>query len=90
MPAKETLMIENIHELVQYLVNWHNHKVSVLNHVLEIPIGTEMEINDGAKIKLEGVALDAFRAGINVALSELGNLPFEFELEVNGETSLIE
>ena len=85
MSATQTVMIENVHELVQAIVAWHQQQVSILKHMLEIPQGTEMTFSEGTDpIKLEGTARDAFKAGITVGLSELGELPFTFDVETNG------
>jgi len=79
--ASDTLFIDNVHTLVQALVAWHDNKVQILEHMMTIPSGTEMLINDTDTVVLDGEALKGFCAGITVALSELGNLPFDYSVD---------
>lgn len=68
--------VHSIKEFFEYLSSWHNSQVKQLEHLLDIPEGTEIHLDDGAEITLEGEALDAFQAGVSVALMQLGTLPF--------------
>lgn len=76
----ETLEVDSLDQFVKLLVSWHTAKVALLKHMLEMPEGNIMEV-DGKDIALSGDALVAFQAGINVAISEMGQLPFTYELE---------
>lgn len=76
--------IDNIDQFAGAIAGWHHNKVAVLRHMQSIPAGTEMEVTIGDKqqtIKLEGEVMAAFRAGLELALIEFGNLPFAVSLE---------
>ena len=77
---QDTLVIEDMNQFVQILVAWLSEKVKVLEHMLLIPDGTVMEL-DGTDHNLTGDMLICFRAGLSVALAELGSLPFMYETE---------
>ena len=77
----DLLFIDNIQTLVAALMAWHDHKVQILEHMMVIPSGTEMVINDNETIVLDGDVLKGFCAGITVALSEMGTLPFEVTVD---------
>ena len=78
MTKPETILIGDIDQFVNLLTRWHVEKVKVLEHMLEVPDGTEMEC-DGASVVLTGDMLAGFKAGINLSLMELGILPFVSE-----------
>ena len=77
---QDTLVIKDMNQFVQILVAWHSEKVKVLEHMLQVPDGSIMETN-GIKATLTGDLLAGFKAGIELALMELGTLPFAFETE---------
>lgn len=77
---QDTLVIEDMNQFVQILVAWHSEKVKVLEHMMEVPDGTVMETN-GIDATLTGDLLAGFKAGIELALMELGTLPFAYETE---------
>ncbi len=76
----ETVEITDISEFIKLTVRWHRQKLRELEHVLEIPSGTEIEIKtsdtDSIVLTLEGDTLIGFKAGLTVALTALGTLPF--------------
>ena len=61
------------------LTGWHKNKVDTLNHMKDVPEGTEvsMEGDDSPPIILSGDMLAGFQLGIELSLMELGTLPFE-------------
>ena len=77
---QDTLVIEDMNQFVQILVAWHSEKVKVLEHMLQVPDGSVMETN-GTKATLTGDLLAGFKAGIELALMELGTLPFAYETD---------
>ena len=77
---QDTLVIEDMNQFVQSLVAWHSEKVKVLEHMMEVPDGSIMETN-GIEATLTGDMLAGFKAGIELALMELGTLPFAYETE---------
>lgn len=78
-PTQEAppVLIEDLDQFVSLLTGWHSNKVAMLEHLLEIPEGTEMQVDGGDSVALTGDILAGFKAGLNVALMELGKLPFE-------------
>lgn len=82
--------ISTIDQFAEYVTRWHQNKVSVLRHMQLIPPGTEMEVSLGDKghtIKLEGELMAAFQAGLELALIEIGNLPFGVSTEDQPESA---
>lgn len=77
---QDTLVIEDLNEFVYILEGWHNEIIKVLEHMLEVPEGTVMEV-DGVDYVLTGDLLAAFKAGLDLALIELGKLPFTCETD---------
>lgn len=78
--ASDTHEVSDLDEFVRILVHWHSKKVQILEHVLQVPEGTEMEF-EGQTYPLTGDILKGLRAGINLSLIELGKLPFMAEVE---------
>ena len=79
-PIPDTLVIDDLNQFVFILEGWHNEKVKVLKHMLEVPEGTVMEC-DGQEVILAGDLLAGFKAGLDLALIELGKLPFAYETD---------
>jgi hypothetical protein len=80
-PAPQTLEIADLDTFVKLLMRWHRNKVKVLNHMANIPEGSEMTTIDGKTAVLGGEFRAGFQAGITLSLMELGELPFAFETE---------
>jgi hypothetical protein len=74
--SSDTLEVESLDMFVKLLTQWHASKVKVLEHMLQIPEGTEVEYGDMASKPLSGDLHQGFLIGLTVALSELGILPF--------------
>lgn len=79
----ETLEVETLDMFVKLLTQWHASKVKVLEHMLQIPEGTEVEYAGLNSKPLTGELHLGFIIGLTVALSELGILPFVTESETN-------
>lgn len=77
----DTVEVDDIHHFVAITTSWHAKKVAVLQHMLQVPAGTEMTTEGGTEVVLEGAFLDGFKAGLGLALMELGILPFAAEVE---------
>ena len=80
------LQIDDLTAFVSILTRWHQVKVHELNHLLTIPdeshIGVILEENGETKEHvMQGEMLEGFKAGIKVALTALGQLPFTYVLE---------
>lgn len=76
-----TVEVESLDMFVKLLSSWHNRKVAVLEHLLKLQGGIEMQVGEEPSFMLEGDILKGFHAGVNMALMEFGTLPFSFELE---------
>lgn len=65
------------------LTGWHEKKVATLNHMKDVPEGTEvtMDGDDSPPIVLTGNMLTGFQLGIELSLMELGTLPFYAETD---------
>ena len=72
------LYIDSLDQFINILHIWHGRKVQVLEHMLNIPEGTDMELDD-KNIQLIGDVRTAFIEGIKLSLHELGTLPFTVE-----------
>lgn len=81
MTSPETVAIDSLDQFVRALLAWHSNKVQLLQHMLNVPEGTEVSSEDTAPKVLEGDFRDGFILGLKVALSEMGELPFEAEVE---------
>jgi len=73
--------ITDLNDFVLLLTKWHTAKVEVLEHMLKIPEGTEASLSESVSVVLTGDAYIAYQIGLSTALSELGILPFVYELE---------
>lgn len=76
----ETLGVEDLDTFVRILTGWHTEKCATVQHLLEVPEGTAFEIGDESLV-LEGAALAGFKFGIEMAMMQLGKLPFVAEFE---------
>lgn len=81
MTSPETVSIDSLDQFVRALLAWHSNKVQMLQHMQHIPEGTEVTSEHTAPKVLEGDFRDGFILGLKVALSEMGELPFEAEVE---------
>ena len=69
-------------EFVDLLVGWHTRKVDTLKHLLTVPEGIEVMVGDDPTgFKLEGETLKGYKLGLEMALMEMGKLPFTYEFE---------
>lgn len=81
--------IETIEQFAAYVARWHQLKLKSLEHMLAIPEGSEATLNiNGTEttVKLEGAALEGFKAGVQLAMIDIGNLPFVSSVEGEDET----
>ena len=82
---QETVPVQDLNQFVQLLTAWHENRVATMEHMLQIPDGTKVELGmpDGNKHnhELTGEKLDGFLIGLHFALMEFGQLPFVTETE---------
>ncbi len=76
-PTPEPLIqITNLDQFVGIMTLWHRQAAQATQHLLGVPVGGAFEV-DGETIELTGMAHKAFLLGVNMALMNLGELPFE-------------
>ena len=68
--------VQNLDHFMFLISHWHGQKVKVLEHMLSVPAGTAMQLGEGPDVVMEGDMLEGFKAGLGLALMELGQLPF--------------
>ena len=74
----DLIPIQNIDHFIHLIVGWHNNRVALLKHMMALPAGTEMQV-DEKTIVMDGERLEGFKDGLGLALMELGDLPFVVE-----------
>ena len=84
--ATEPIEVDDLDTFVRLLAGWHSNKIQRLEHMLNVPDGITIQIEEDVEEPLTGDLRRGFRAGILVALGELGKLPFEAEIETNEDT----
>ena len=82
-PNTETIDVESLDDFVHMLVSWHGHKHAILTHMLEMPDGTYMQMGENEPVAMTGDMLAGFKVGIQLALMELGTLPFQYSTETS-------
>lgn len=80
-PDLGTVPVVDLDQFVRMLAGWHGQKVAELNHMLTVPEGTKVLVDDGPPLVLAGDARKGFLAGLNTALAALGQLPFVAEID---------
>lgn len=75
----EMLDVADMGQFIALLKAWHFKQVATLEHMKNIPTGTEVTAEDEAPFTLEGDTMRAFQMGIDISLAHLGVLPFAAE-----------
>ena len=75
----ELIPIQNIDHFIHLIVGWHNKRVALLKHMMALPAGTEMQVDENKTVVMDGERLEGFKDGLGLALMELGDLPFVVE-----------
>lgn len=79
--TNDTVPVADLDQFVRLLTQWHSNRKDVLGHMLTIPEGTEVCVNEGEMHILSGDMLKGFGIGITTALIEMGTLPFVAEFD---------
>lgn len=74
--SNDTVILSDIDTFVTALTTWHKKQIATLAHMQKIPNGTEVCFNEGKTDVLTGDLLKGFIMGIELALIEMGTLPF--------------
>jgi hypothetical protein len=84
-PKEDQLVtINTVGQFAQILAAWHANQCSVVKHLLELPEGAEFKIGDEDQerdLVLTGDTMAGFKFGIEMAMMQLGTLPFVAEVE---------
>ena len=81
--SQETIDVGSLDVFVHMLVSWHSRKCAILKHMMDLPEGSSMQIGEGESVSMTGDMLVVFKAGIELALMELGTLPFRYSTETD-------
>ena len=71
--------ITTISQLSQLLVAWYDNQIAILDQLKDVPAGTQVQVGDkeaNETYVLEGDVLTGYLLGLNLALSNIGSLPF--------------
>lgn len=82
--ADELVPIESVDQMANYMAAWFVQRREQITKLLSAPAGTSFEIGEGAEatvIELSGDTLKGFKFGVEMALMQLGELPFGAILE---------
>lgn len=80
-PTSDIVSVSDLNQFVALLTQWHGNRKAVLSHMLTIPEGSEVSVNEGETHILEGDLLKGFHIGVTTSLIELGTLPFAVEFD---------
>ena len=85
-PKSKPIEVNDLSQFVYILTRWHEGKVKELAHLLTIPDEGHVSVSiieDGKENEylMQGEMLKGFRAGLQVALTALGTLPFGVTFE---------
>lgn len=75
--------VTDIDQMVRILIEWNKQKVAILQHMIELPDATQVDIEEDNPIVLTGDVKRAFQLGIQLSIEELGNLPFTIDNNEN-------
>ncbi len=70
------IQITSLDQFVGIMTLWHRQQVEATKHLLHVPVGGAFEV-DGETIELSGMTRKGFMLGVEMALMNLGELPFE-------------
>lgn len=77
----DLLQVEDIDQFARLITGWHRRKIAMLEHMLSVPAGTEVSLNNGQMAPLQGDLHTGYLIGLTLALTEMGALPFAAELD---------
>ena len=71
--------ITTISQLSQLVATWYDNQIAILDQLKGVPAGTQVQVGDkeaNETYVLEGDVLTGYLLGLNLALSNIGSLPF--------------
>ena len=72
--------ITNVDQFAERLSHWHQHRCQVVRHMREIPENAVVQFK-GVEHPMTGDFRTGYQLGIDMALAQLGQLPFVAEME---------
>jgi hypothetical protein len=75
VPEPSSVQIESLEHMYLIIQGWHQHKMEILTHMVEIPEGTTFQKGDETPQTLAGEYLLGFKAGVSAALIEVSEFP---------------
>ena len=75
-----TFEVTQVNQFAEILSNWHATRVTRVRQLLEVPDGTVMKVGEDKEIVLTGDVLTGLKTGVEMALMELGELPFKLHV----------
>ena len=69
-------MIETTDQFAHLMMEWHSNAMATIRHMMEVPTGMEVVIEDEPPFKMEGDIQKGYKLGLNVAMNYFGVLPF--------------
>lgn len=82
----DLVAINDVNLFARLIGLWHSNHLKRAEHVLTLPEGVQMQLDDDPPIILSGDVHKAFLIGANLVLSEFGVLPFVAEMDETPET----
>ena len=79
-PKPETVEVEDLNQFVALLTGWHTNQVAAIRHMLSLPEGATFAVDD-KELVMVGDTLKGFKLGLEMALMQVGTLPFAVETE---------
>ena len=73
--------VTELGEFIPLLENWHARQVKTVEHFFTVPEGQVVEVEGEPEFTLADDTLKSFKLGLSIALSYLGQLPFNAALE---------
>lgn len=71
----QEVIVEDIDAFARHMLRWFEIRSQQLKHLLTVPAGTAFEVGD-EEIVLDGDTLRGFKFGVEMAIMQLGTLPF--------------
>ena len=72
----ETIEVETLEQFASIMSGWHGNRIQRLRHMISIPLGSKVQVDDGKHLLMKGNLRKGFILGLQIAIGELGTLPF--------------
>lgn len=79
--SPEVVPIKDMNQFVQVLVAWHSERCVAVQQLLTVPEDSEFQVGEQPPVVLTPEVLAGFKLGVEMAMMQLGTLPFVAETE---------